>query len=156
MPWPILIKRWPRTTEVDQLDLVCLEYPKRSCLTLLPIFLTYTSTPIKSRQPVKLLIFSLSTPVGRNWTYCCSMNSGFWDTDWFSTLPYLSLKLGHYQKFQKLHISFPVPPIYFWRRTRVEYSIQKLTFVFKLGYLFPSDVYLVPSNHHYSPLELWL
>ena len=33
-----------------------------------------------------------------------STGSGFWDTHPFSNLPYLGMKLGHWQKFQKLHV----------------------------------------------------
>ncbi len=36
--------------------------------------------------------------------YFRSMGSGFRDICRFSTLPYLGMKFGHWQKFQKLHI----------------------------------------------------
>ena len=39
---------------------------------------------------------------GRNWAYFRSTGSGFWDIGRFSKLPYLGMKLGHWQKFQKL------------------------------------------------------
>ncbi len=41
---------------------------------------------------------------GRNWTYFHIRSSGFRDTGRFSKLPYLSMKLGHWSKCQKLHI----------------------------------------------------
>ena len=46
----------------------------------------------------------LSTPWGQNLTYFRFMGSSFQDTGPFSKLPYLGMKLGHWQKFQKLHI----------------------------------------------------
>ncbi len=52
----------------------------------------------------KLHIFSLSTPRGRNWAYFYSTDSGFRDIGWFSKLPYLGLKFGHWPKCQVLHI----------------------------------------------------
>ncbi len=41
-----------------------------------------------------------------------SVGSGFWDTGWFSILPYLGVKIGHYQKFQKLYILPCTNPIF--------------------------------------------
>ncbi len=35
---------------------------------------------------------------GRNWDYFCCMGSGFWDTAQASKLPYLGMKLGHWQR----------------------------------------------------------
>ncbi len=52
----------------------------------------------------KLHIHSLSIPGGRNWAYFRSMGSGSRDTGRFSKLPYLDMELGHWAKFQKLHI----------------------------------------------------
>ena len=49
----------------------------------------------------KLYINSLSTPRGRNWAYFYSTGSIFWDMRSFSKLPYLGMKLGHWQNFQK-------------------------------------------------------
>ncbi len=47
--------------------------------------------------------------MGQNWDYFCSTGSGFRDTGRFSKLPYLGMKLGHWPKFQKLHIHvYPV------------------------------------------------
>ncbi len=40
----------------------------------------------------------------RNLAYFHHRSSGFWDTDRFSKLPYLGMKLGHCPKCQKLHI----------------------------------------------------
>ncbi len=54
----------------------------------------------------KLLINSLSIPLGRIWAYFCSTGSGFWNMGHFSKLPYLGMKLGHWQRISKLHIYF--------------------------------------------------
>ncbi len=43
-------------------------------------------------------------PRGRNWVYFRSTGSSFRDIGRFSKLPYLGMKLGHWPKFQKLHI----------------------------------------------------
>ena len=45
-----------------------------------------------------------STPVGQNWASFCSTGSGFWDMCRFSKLPCLGMKVGHWPKFQKLHL----------------------------------------------------
>ncbi len=45
-----------------------------------------------------------STPGGRNWAYFCSTHSAFQDMGPLSKLPYLGMKLGHWPKFQRLHI----------------------------------------------------
>ncbi len=54
----------------------------------------------------KLHIHPLSTPWGRgrggwclNWAYFHSMGNGFGDKGWFSKLPYLGMKRGHWPKF---------------------------------------------------------
>ena len=39
-------------------------------------------------------------PRGRSWAYLHPRTSCFWDTGHFSKLPYLSMKLGHWPKFQ--------------------------------------------------------
>ena len=48
--------------------------------------------------------YSPSTPRDRNWAHFRSMGSCCRDTSWFSKLPYLRMKLGHWQKFRKLYI----------------------------------------------------
>ncbi len=58
----------------------------------------------------KLHIYSLCTPVGRNWAYFPSMGTGFRDTGRLLKLPYLGMKLGHGPKWQKLHIYSFSPP----------------------------------------------
>ncbi len=65
--------------------------------------------PILLLLPIPLLgrrEGSLSTPGGRNRACFCSTGSGFRGTDRFSKLPYLRMKLGHWPKFQKLHVYF--------------------------------------------------
>ncbi len=63
----------------------------------------------------KFHIYSLSTSGGQNWAYFCSTGRGFRITGRFSKLPYLGMKLGHWPKWQKLHIYFvkyPLSPKY--------------------------------------------
>ncbi len=43
-------------------------------------------------------------PRRRNWAYFHPRSSGFWDMGNFSKLPHLGMILGHWPKFQKLHI----------------------------------------------------
>ena len=50
-------------------------------------------------------------PGGRIWAYFHSSGSSFRDTGRFSKLLYLSMKLGHWQKFQKLYIHVQPPSI---------------------------------------------
>ncbi len=52
---------------------------------------------------------SLSTPRGQNWAYLHPRSSGFRDTGRFSKLPFWGMKVGHWPKFQKLHIYFFLP-----------------------------------------------
>ena len=56
---------------------------------------------------LKLHIYSLSTPRGRNCAYFRSMGTGFPDIGRFSKLPYLGAKLGHCQKLHIYSISTP-------------------------------------------------
>ncbi len=53
---------------------------------------------------LKLHIYTLSTPRGRNWAYFCSTGSGSRYAGQFSKSPYFGMKLGKWLKFQKLHI----------------------------------------------------
>ncbi len=50
------------------------------------------------------LAHTFSTSRGQNWAYFCFVGSGLQGMSRFLTLPYLGMKLGHWQKFQKLHI----------------------------------------------------
>ncbi len=59
---------------------------------------------LASNKRSRNCIYSLSTPRGWNWGYFCSTGSSFRNMGWFSKLPYLGMKLGHWPKFQKLHI----------------------------------------------------
>ena len=54
--------------------------------------------------PEVALVLPFYPQGGRSWDYFRSMSSGFRDMGRFSNLPYLCMKLGHWLKFQKLHI----------------------------------------------------
>ncbi len=48
--------------------------------------------------------------MGQNWAYFHSTSRGFRDTGQISELPYLGMKLGHWQQIQKLYIYFLSTP----------------------------------------------
>ncbi len=71
--------------------------------------------------------YTLSTPGGRHLAYFCSTGSGLRNTAWFSKLPYLGMKLSHWQKSSRnAHI------LYFYPRG------TKLNLFSLYGQLFPS------------------
>ena len=66
----------------------------------------HETLPLAKKKFQKLHIYCVSTPGGQIWAYFWYMGSGFQDMGGFSKLPYLGMKLGHWPKFQKLHIYY--------------------------------------------------
>ena len=109
--WPLakvpevahLLSFYPRQLKLSLFLLYGQRFPSYGPIFKIAIFGHKTWPLVKVPEVAHMVSFY---PKGGNWAYFHSMGSGFQDTGRFSKLPYLGMKLGHWPKFQMLHIYF--------------------------------------------------